>query len=157
MGVPYETKPKAGIVIPGGETETLTVPFPPRSLISKVVVIQTAGAMDGFTVELFNHVDSLEATKLSESSSDPETHASIPLDCYRVGSPLSVPSGQSRLFYFSDEATGGHGLLFFCQDSPRADRRGQNMPNLYLRITPNGSGSKTFAFCIGGESQLGGV
>lgn len=154
MGVPYETKPKAGILIAGGQTKTELVNWPSRSFISKVVVVQTSGNIDGFTVELFNHVDAMEGTERSDSSSDSDGDK-IPLDCYRVGSPMTTDD--DKLLYFSDEATGGHGLQFYCQDVDRADRRGQKQPNLYMRITPSGSGAKTFAYCIGGESQIAGV
>lgn len=153
MGVPYEIKPKV-FDVPGGQTITLKIDFPARSFISKVVVAQMAGALDDFTVELFNHADALEGTQASDSSSA-ETGDRVPLDCYRVCNPLTGSGG--KLLYFSDEATGGHGLLFYCQDTPRADRQGQNGRNLYVRVTPSGAGAKKFALCVGGEAQVAGV
>lgn len=151
MGVPYEIKPVGLVAVPGGQSKTVLVDFPARSFISKIVVVQRDGAVDDFTVELFNHADALEGTEASASDASGEK---VPLDCYRVCSPLVGTGG--RLLYFSDEATGGHGLLFFCQDTD-PDRRGQVKRNLYLRITPAGAGNKTFAFCIGGESQIAGA
>lgn len=154
MGVPYETKPEAGVVVPGGQTKTLLLDFPARSLVSKIVVVQTAGTFDDFTVELFNHRDALEGTADSDSSSDSESGLRVPLDCYRVGGPKTGTGG--KLLYFSDDATGGAGLMFYCQDPPKADRQGQIPRNLYVRISPAGAGDKTFAIVVGGESLVGG-
>lgn len=155
MGVPYEIDPVAGVSVPGGTTRTEVVQFPARSFVSKIVVVQTSGPEDGFTVELFNHSNAAEGTEASESASAADG-SKIPLDCYAICNPLVVPPGARSLKYFSDEATGGHGLLFVCKDPPRADRQGQSMRNLYLRITANGTGAKEFAYSIGGESQIGG-
>jgi hypothetical protein len=154
MSVVFETKPQANISVPGGQTRTIIVKIPPRSFISKLVVVQQTGGIAGFTVEMFNHADALEGTQQSESSSDADGDK-IPLSCYRVGSPLVELTDE--LLYFSDEATGGHGLAFFCQDAPRADRQGQHQGNLYIRITPGGSGAKTFALVVGGEQLISGV
>lgn len=151
MGVPYEIKPVV-VNVPGGQTKTVLVKFPARALISKVVVIQMNGNIDDFTVEMFNHADAMEATPASASSSDVDGHR-LPLGVYRVGNPMIGRAGQ--LSYFSDETTGGAGFQFVCQDTD-PNRRGQSLQNLYVRITPGGTGSKDFALCVGGESQVGG-
>ena len=154
MSVPYEIKPIGGIVCPGGQTVVIKVKFPPRSFVSKLVVIQMSGSTEDFTVEMFNHANAEEGTPGSLSASD-EAGNDIPLDCYRVGSPKIGTNG--KLLYFSEESTGGHGLSFFCQDVERADRKGQVQSNLYIRIRPAGTGNKTFALVVGGESQISGV
>lgn len=151
MGVPYETKPVV-VDVPGGTTKTVRLNFPARALISKIIVSQMSGNLDDFRVELFNHADALEATERSASSSDADGNR-LPLDVYRVGNPKTGTNG--LLAYFSDETTGGAGLQFYCQDAENPQRRGQVQRNLYLRISPGGTGGKSFAVCVGGDSQVG--
>ena len=148
MGVPYETKPIAGIAITGSSARTIMVPFPSRAYINKVIVKQTAGGADGFKLELFNHKDALgEGSPSVDEDGNP-----IPLDCYRICNLISV-GNQTLYAYFSEETNGGTGMLFVCQDV-EPTRRGQRMRNLYIRITPNGSGAKTFAVCVGGDAEV---
>lgn len=151
MGVPYETKPVV-VDVPGGQTKTVRLNFPARALISKLIVTQMTGALDDYTVEMFNHADAMEATEQSASSSDADGQR-LPLDVYRVGNPKVGVAG--KLAYFSDETTGGAGLQFYCQDEENPQRRGQVQRNLYVRISPGGTGSKSFAVCVGGDSQVG--
>ncbi len=150
MGAPYETPPFK-VTVGGGESGAVQVRFPTRSFIHKIVVIQTLGTTESFNVELFSHADALGGTEASASSSDDDGNK-IPLDCYRVGSTKTGENGS--LMYFSDEATGGAGLPFVCHDVDPG-RQGQKLQNLYVRITPAGTGAKEFMVCIGGDAAIG--
>lgn len=152
MGVPYESEP-ISIEAVGGVATTIVVEFPGRSHIQKIIVSQISGVLVDFTIELFNYITAMP-NEQSESLSDPEGDP-IPLDCYRICSPLSSTT-PGRFMHFTEEATGGQGYMFFCRDK-NPGRQGQIMRNLYLRITPAGSGPKTFVAVVGGEAQIAGV
>lgn len=163
MGISYETPPKSGIQVLAGQTRTIRVQFPARSFISKVVIEQYLGTLVNFTTELFNHRDAMEGTEESSSASDAESSGPVPLRLYKVG-PALPSNGPGYLEYFSDSATGGHGLSFFSQDGPAAGRQGVVQRTLYVRITVPESGDPTqdaedkrFALIIGGEIQIAGV
>lgn len=148
MGVPYEAKPQVNVDIVG-QPVVLEFPWPDRSVISKIIVVQTDGVAETFTVALYNH--SQVATGNAESDSESPV-GKIPDDCFRV--THDIPSDSAgRLTYFSDHATGGYGFVFKSQED-LAGRQGQSARKVYVKITPAGSGAKKFAVTIGGMKEV---
>lgn len=146
MGVPYETKPQ--IVAVSGPT-VFEIPWPNRSVVSKLIVVQLEGTGEAFTAALYNHPQ--VQTGLAASDSLGAEVGKIPDDCFRITPDLAATSG--RLLYFSDQATGGYGYVFFSQEA-LAGRQGQGSPNIYLKITPVAGGSRRFAFVVGGMKEI---
>jgi len=149
VGVPYEIPPMAGIVAADATPIVVEIDWPDRSIISKIIVVQTGGTGEAFTVALFNH--SQVSTGEATSDSVGAEVGLIPDDCYRVTPDLVATAG--KLIYFSDQATGGYGYVFFGQKS-LVGRQGQRIRKLYLRITPASSSAKTFALVVGGQKEV---
>lgn len=148
MSIPYECTPQGGFVVNAGATETFTIDFPSRSVISKIIVIQTDGTPANFSVVLFNNAIAAGGTDQSESVGDYQ--GDLPPDLYRVTPTLSATAG--KLLYFSETSNGGHGFVFFNQDKDTMANRLGNPHKLYLQITvPGSSGDATFAVTIAGE------
>lgn len=140
----------------GSTVTVVAVPFPSRSFISKIVIEQYDGEPANFTIDMFNHNVVEEGGGLSESVGAPGYVGPVPERLYKLGPTLSSDS-PGVLEYFSDSATGGHGLGFFSQEDPPAGRQGFNVRKIYVRLTVQGNGEKKFAMCIGGEAQIAGV
>lgn len=150
MGVanPYEMAPMGGLVAVGGQANCFEIPYPSRSLISKIVCVQTAGDINGFTLALFNSAVACEDVAQSDVVGD--DRGILPDDLYRVTPDLTTVD--DKVVYFSDESTGGAGFVFFNQERASSPARIGNARRLYVRITPGGSGSKTFALALGGQA-----
>lgn len=147
MGVPYEMPPMGGLKVQGGSGGCFALPFPSRAIISKIVIIQTQGAIVSFTAALFNSEQACGGVPMSDSI--PPDTGSLPDDLYRVTPDLSGTTG--KLIYFSDAATGGHGFSFVNQEKSGPKAHLGNMRQVYLRLNPQGSGEMEFAVCLGGE------
>lgn len=155
MGVPYEIAPMSGIQLAGGETKTFPVPFFNRSFINKLVVAQVGAAPRvSFTVELFNSQQALEGAAGSASAAEPDIGL-LPLDVFRVG-PMMNSTSPGLLLYFSENTTGGRGLMFYSQDPHDANKSSISKRNVYVRITTQGSGAQEFVLALGGEQEIGG-
>lgn len=152
MGVPYESAPKAGIDV-AGVPHVEVVEWPHRSRITKVVVTQTTGVPEAFTVALYNHPQVSDGVQTSDSISDPDGGGvgAIPDDHYRVSDDL-VAGANGKLLYFSED-NGGYGFGFFSQKL-KDGRQGQRDSKLYVKITPTGGGAKKFVITIGGEKEV---
>lgn len=151
MGLLYESPPRGGIQVMGGTSHVVELPFPSRSRVTKIVVEQTDGVVVGFDVDLFNHAGAARGNNQSES--DGAETGRIGAHCYRVANTLHGSGG--LLAYFSEESTGGAGWAFVSQDPPDATRGNRgNQRTLYVRISAQGSGAKTFSLCVGGESSV---
>lgn len=149
MGVPYEAKPQVDVDIAGSPV-VLEFPWPDRSVISKIIVVQTDGVAEAFTVGVYNH--SQVQTGHQVSDSDQPDVGKIPDDCFRV--THEIPSdAPGTLLYFSDRATGGYGFVFKSQEALDG-RQGQAVRKAYVKITPAGSGAKKFAVTIGGMKEV---
>lgn len=148
MGVPYEIKPQGGLVAPGGQSSCFELRHPSRAAINKIIVRQTSGLAVNFTVALFNHEAACQGESDSDSDTTPPSPATgpLPADLYRVTPDLNSNS-VGALTYFSNQDTGGGGFGFVGLDD---DRLGKSR-KLYVKITPQGTGAKTFAIAIGGE------
>jgi hypothetical protein len=143
--------PQGGLVVDGGASQCFTFQFPSRVIISKIVVIQTGGVVGDFTAALFNHIDACEGHPLSESDTFTEPSMGVlDPDVYRVTPDIQGTAG--RLVYFSDAGSGGHGYVFYSQETLKESqlKRIGNVRRIHLRITPGGSGPKTFCAAIGG-------
>lgn len=149
MGVPYEAKPMAGIEVDSVPV-VVEVPWPNRSVISKIIVVQTDGVQEAFTVALYNHPQ-VQTGEVTSDSVGPDI-GRLPDDVYRV-TPNLVASSGGKLIYFSDQATGGYGYVFFSQKD-LAGRQGQKESKLYVKITPVSAGVKSIALCIGGQKEV---
>jgi hypothetical protein len=149
MGVPYEIPPKAGIAATGTPIVEV-IDWPDRSVISKIVVVQTEGVMEAFTVALYNHPQVEDGVQVSDSVGGEV--GKIPDDCFRVTPDLVAGAG-GKLLYFSDEATGGYGYVFYGQKA-KDGRQGQRASKLYVKITPTSGGAKKYALCIGGMKEV---
>lgn len=148
MGVPYEIPPMANIPLAGSPI-VVAIDYPNRSVISKIVVVQTAGAGEAFIVELYNHPQVLTG----EVSSDTEGSdiGPIPDDCYRITPPLTATNG--KLLYFSDASTGGYGYMVYSQKQ-ETSRQGQGSRKIYMKITPTSGAAKRIAICVGGQKDV---
>lgn len=146
MGVPYEIAPKIDEV--NGVT-VFEIPWPHRSVISKLLVTQLDGAGENFTVALYNH----EQVDTGSPVSDSETPVvgKLPDDMFRVTPDLVASAG--KLLYFSEQATGGYGYVFYGQKALDG-RQGQREGRLFLKITPVGAGARRFAYCVGGMKEV---
>lgn len=148
MGVPYEAKPQVQIDV-GATPVIVEFQWPDKSVISKIIVVQTEGVAENFTVALYNH----SQVMTGEATSDSESPVGkIPDDCYRVTDDIASTTA-GKLLYFSDRATGGYGYMFKSQED-LAGRQGQSARKVYVKITPGGSGNKKFAITIGGMKEV---
>lgn len=139
--VPYEPKPIGGLTVIGGSSGYWAFDLPSRCLIHKIIVDQTAGAQDAFTVELYASENAVQG--LSESDSLGAQKGDLPARLYKVGPTMNGSSGYME--YFTDTHGNGFGLPFFSHDKHRLG----NSRKIWLKITAQGSGSKEFAASIG--------
>lgn len=149
MGVPYEIEPRI-VGTPDGDAHVFAVPWPHRSIISKLIVTQLDGTMEQFTVAVYNHSQVETGSQVSDSEGDEV--GKIPDDCFRV-TPDIQANAAGKVIYFSDQATGGYGYPVFCHES-RGDRQGMKVAKVYLKITPVTSAAKRYAFVIGGMKEI---
>lgn len=149
MGVPYEIPPQI-VSTPNATPVVFDFDWPDRSVISKIIVVQLDGTMEQFTVALYNHSQVQDGEQVSDSVG-PDV-GRIPDDCFRV-SPDIQANSSGKLMYFSDQATGGYGFVFFGQKS-LTGRQGQRERKVYLKISPVGAAAKRFAVVIGGMKEV---
>lgn len=147
MGVPYEVVPD--IVEVNGPT-VVAIQWPHRSVISKILVTQLEGVGEAFTVALYNHSQVDDGQQVSDSLGS--VVGKLPNDMFRVTPDLVATGG--KLLYFSEQATGGYGYVFFGQAAKTGGRQGDKNPVLYLKITPVGVGTRRFAYCVGGMKEI---
>lgn len=153
MGVPYETPPISGIRTSGGQTVVKAVPFFNRTFINKLIVVQISGALVAFTVEMFNNKQAMEGEAGSASAPEPDT-GEAPLNLFRIG-PVMNNTGPGLLEYFSEDSSGGRGLMFYSQDADDANKSSKSNRHVYVKITTQGAGAQQFALVIGGEQEIG--
>ena len=148
MGTPYEIDPQ---VLPPQAAVPVVyeIDWNHRSVISKILVHRLAGAGE-FTVELFNYP--IENLPMSNNVKTEDKVGRLPEDMFRVTPPITSVGGVD-IRYFSDEATGGYGYVFFSQQLLPGPRK-QRANKLYVRITPAGGGAHRFAICLGGMLEL---
>lgn len=151
MGVPYEIKPMVNVEVLGVPV-VVEVDWPNRSVISKIIVTTTEGVGEAFGVTLYNHPQVLDGVQVSDSVGGEGNVGKIPDECFQV-TPTLIANNLGRLLYFSDQATGGYGYVFFSQKD-LTGRQGQATRKLYVKIWPVGAGVKKVAICIGGMKEV---
>lgn len=152
MGTPYEIRPMVTETVVGATPFIVAIPWPHRSVISKIIIVTKDGVSEAFTAEFFNHpmVDSGEA--VSDSDGPEGEVGQIPEECFRVTPPI-VANSSGRIRYFSEESTGGYGYVFYNHKEPN-NRQGQREGILYLRLTPVSGGTHRYAIVISGMKEL---
>lgn len=155
MGTPYETIPQSGITVNGGESLAFAVPFFSRGRICIVKCLQYEGVMENFTLELYNrNVILTEHSGSSLSDIDPNAGGvgPIPNEIYHV----ATLEGVNGVLRYNAEDDGGEGYLYFQQDSNTQGgaRFGAfRKPQVYIRLTPSGTGEKKFSLLLGGYQE----
>ncbi len=146
--VPYEMKPQSGLVVQGGASGCFEIGFPSRCYITKIIIEQVGGVGVDFVAALYNHEGVCQGA--SASDSDGPLTGTLPPNLFRVTPDLQGTAG--LLLYFAQAAGAGIGFPFYSHD--RRDLRGVDVGNsrlIYLKITPGGSGAKTYAVALGGD------
>lgn len=150
MGVPYEIAPMVNIPSNGSQPVIVEIDWPDRSVIAKLIVVTTDGVGEAFTAALYNH-EQVETGEQVSDSVGPNV-GKVPDDCFRVTPDLAANSA-GKLIYFSDQATGGYGYMFFGQKA-KAGRQGQRASKLYLKITPLTGTARKYAVVVGGMKEV---
>lgn len=136
MSKPH-VKTVGGLAVEGGSSACFQIPFPPKAVIDRLIVKQTSGDYVDFEVFLLSRAG---VCQQGESYSD-EDGNDTPHELYKVSPTLDGEAGllehwPSDPWSFSnqddlDEHTGGQ---------PRF---------IYLHLSPEGTGDKTFSVTIG--------
>jgi hypothetical protein len=159
--IPYEIAPLAGIKANGGVSTCIPIPFPSRSIITKLIIVQTDGTPVNFTAALFN--SDTACLSESESASGPDGGGDVdllPPDLYRVTPDMTGTSGKlvfmagavGSTIFATGTVISGIGFPFFNQDEPNPSSLG-NARVIYLRLTPSGSATNNeFAVVLGANT-----
>lgn len=178
MGMPYDTKPKGGIVLGSQEygklnadgiTKTAVpglaiVPYgvPSRVDIVKVIVQQTEqtgslSAPDGgnsFTVDLYNNRSAADDEVVFDAAGEP-----VGRELFHVMPQIAGTNGKAR--WDAAQENGGCGYGFFNQDPNQqaavtgvTDRLQQNQRVLYIVI--EGTDGDVLSVVIGTETDMHG-
>lgn len=150
MGVPYEIKPMVGIDLVDTIPTVVEIPWPHRSVISKILVNQTEGVANPFNVAIYNHSQVQSGVQASDSVG-PDI-GKITNDMFRVTPDLPANSA-GKLLYFSEQSSGGYGFVVFFQED-RSDRQGQKTNKLYVVITATTAGNRTVELLLGGMKEI---
>lgn len=140
----YEIEPMSGIICPAGQDTVIRVPFPGRSLITKLVIAQIGGIAAAFSAEMFNN-EVLDAAPLSASDSEGEDTGIIPDECWAIA-PLMNSDANGLLKYFN---AAGELYGFYSHTKTPEQEIGRDR-NLFIRIRPSGSGDKEYCLIVGG-------
>jgi len=148
MSVPYEIEPQVQIPAAGSPV-VVEINWPHRSVISKIIVVQTEGVGENFTVALYNHSQVVDGAQVSDSVGP--YVGKVDDDLFRVTPDLQATAG--KLIYFSEQATGGYGYVVFNHNEPPG-RQKQRENKVYLKITPTGGSAKKYAVALGGMKEV---
>lgn len=144
MAHPYKTI-KSGINVSGGGVHCEALPFPSRTFISALTVVQTGGIGVVFSVEVLDRSEVCEGYSLkNDHGSGPGPD---PLVLYRV-----MPAMTNVLpAHYVQSFSTGIGWPFFNMDG---DAGLGNQRLIYIQISPIGSGNKEFALSAAGSTDL---
>lgn len=149
------------ISVTGGSETGIALPILTRGMISKLLVVQLSGTLDGFTYQLYN------AKAACPPGANPTTVAtgnSVPYQIYAVTPPFVVASTKSQFStaegssedgttnlnfaYMNCDNTTGPANLVTTASSTNA------MGYLYLKLNVSGTGAKTFGVSITGLAPI---
>lgn len=119
---------------PGGELTVWTVPFPAEATLIKLIVKQVDGAAVAFNIDVCN-----SAKVFTDYTPDP--------DLFLVCPTISSDSPGSLLKWF-DGSEGNYANM----DSTSSTNK---VRQLYLEITPAGSGDKSWDVAIAAMTDVG--
>lgn len=142
--VSYENPPEGGLRVAGGSSACFAIPYPARCMLSKILVIQTEGDKIDFDVDLFNHSMACGGDSISDAT--PPFTGILDEELFRVYATLSSDApGHLAKYFAANECT------FFNQDP---EGPAGKIRKIYVKISPEGSGDKTFAVVIGSAQFL---
>lgn len=133
---------------PCGQTTCWEIGFPPEASIKRLLVKQTGGTTNDFTVTVYNSIKGCSSPSSSvgdpDGPSGPQTCTSSP-EMYIVFATTAGTAG--KLLEISDSV----GKAFRNQDGT------YTLPvrKVYVQITPEGSGAATWDLVIGADVDVG--
>lgn len=127
--LPY-TKTVTAVVF-AGEDNAVELPAPTNGVLERLVIAEVGGSSDAFTARLFN---SERPAGAGDSLSDVDDEAGLPDEAFAITPALSGVAGK----YEKYEARWGY-------NSNELAHQGRRKSAMWLKITPAGSGEKTYA------------
>ena len=129
MSIPY-TAIVSAPVLPSGTNNTVTVSVPNRGIVTKLIVKQTSGTLEGYTVDLYSRIEA--------ANGDADTFEN---DLYKLMSQVTVASLAA--------VTEQYALVSpYVNEDDRNAVLEKPLNQLHLRINPSGSGNKNFEIAI---------
>lgn len=131
MGIPY-TRQQA-FTVPGGETRCVHLRVPYRGTLTRLVVRQISGDVDGFTLNLFDRQDACPG--VSEQDANPED------------AELHDPLVHQLM---AEQTPGGDALELYALSIPYVNQDEQDLTSrrphdaLWMTVAVGGSGDKGF-------------
>ncbi len=135
MTIPYTREITLTAV--GGSHSCVVLPVPPLGILTRLIVKQLSGALDGFSYTLYDRGDCCTGVPL-DSLNPNDLADRIDPDLHRVMEPQTVTSGQSTSGKFNVQYP-------YVNRDERHPVTGQLTYALYLDLLPSGAGSKNFA------------
>lgn len=136
MGIPYEKT--VDVIAAAGDDSFHEIAFPHRGELTKLIVVQVEGDLDGFEAELFNSLEVLPGSSSSSASGDHSNTAYVivPTEVAGVGASEITITDQ-KFPYVNRDGT------------PTNPQR-----KLYLRVKPEGAGDKKFCVTLGVDQPI---
>jgi len=131
--------PQTTLTVDGGGSISVELPVLGRGVLTKLIVVQLTGTLEGFTYALYNSKNAYPP------GADPTAGALEPL--YRVSGPVPVASGKA--LFDGGQGWINDGLSNLFTPFHNVDGDPTNTPNLvYLYIAAAGTGPKTFGVAL---------
>ena len=133
---------------PCGQTTCWEIGFPPEAQLKRLLVKQTGGVTNNFSVTVYNSIKGCSSP--SSSIGDPDG-PSGPLTC--TSSP--------EMYIVFEPTAGTAGKMLVISDTVGRSFRNQDgtytapVRKIYVQITPEGSGDATWDLVIGGDVDVG--
>lgn len=115
---------------PGGTSTVVRIPAPRKGFLRRLNIIQSSGDAVNYTVDLFE-------TEVAASGG-------AQAELYRIGQQLAPSSAGGPVLL--QDVEWAYGIPQIDADSPLG------VHAIFARVTPGGSGDKTFSFRIGAVS-----
>lgn len=139
MSTPYEKDFQFDAV--SGQDNFVELGMPHRGNVQKLVLVQLSGPLDGFDADLYN---SRRAVAEIENSSESSMAAAVEPSIYQIVPTQVVAAAADRVMLMNVE-------------HPYVNRDGtptNPVRKLYLRIRPDGAGTKAFHLALGVDASL---